>query len=116
MTVGEVADAIGGRVAGGESGTANVVLGGYVSDLLSDVMGNALEGDIWITLQKHVNTVAVAQLKSLSGIVLVNGRRPETDTVARAAEFGLPIVTTDRSAFDVAGVLYGVGLRGRRTS
>ncbi len=116
MTVGELAEAVGGSVVGGGSGAANVVLGGYASDLLSDVMANAQDGDIWVTLQKHVNTVAVAQLKSLSGIVIVNGRQPETDTVARAVEHGVPIVTTERPAFEIAGLLYALGVRGRRAS
>jgi len=37
--------------------------GGYVSDLLSDVMANAKAGDLWVTLQTHQNIVAVASLK-----------------------------------------------------
>jgi hypothetical protein len=40
------------------------IKGGYCSDLLSDVMGNAKEGDIWITLQVHKNIIAVASLKN----------------------------------------------------
>jgi hypothetical protein len=62
------------------------VTGGYASDLLSDVMGNAHEGDIWITLQIHLNIIAVASLKGLSGIILVNNRKPAADTLKRAAE------------------------------
>ena len=34
--------------------------GGYTGDLLSDVMANSHEGDIWITRQVHQNIVAVA--------------------------------------------------------
>jgi hypothetical protein len=116
MTVGEIAEGLRGTVVGGVAAAANDVVGGYVSDLLSDVMGHALEGDLWVTRQKHVNIVAVAQLKGLSGIVLVNGRRPEPDTLARAVEHGVPIVTTDVTAFDVAGMMYELGIRGRRSS
>jgi predicted transcriptional regulator len=116
MTVTEIAARLGGTVLGGVGGAGQPVGGGYASDLLSDVMGHALEGDVWVTLQKHVNIVAVAQLKSLAAIVIVNGRQPEGDTLARAAEHGVPIVTTDHSAFDVAGVLYALGIRGSRAS
>jgi hypothetical protein len=116
MTVGQIAERLGGTVMGHVAGQSRDVLGGYASDLLSDVMGNAQEGDLWITLQKHVNTVAVAELKGLSGIVLVNGRQPEADMLARAAEHGVPIVATGLPAFDVAGIMYGLGLRGRRAS
>ncbi|MCJ7679226.1 MAG: serine kinase, partial [Candidatus Aminicenantes bacterium] len=43
---------------------------GYTGDLLSDVMANSREGNIWITLQTHQNIVAVAKLKELAGIIL----------------------------------------------
>ena len=49
------------------------VSGAYVSYLLSDVMGRAKEGQIWITLQTHINVVAIASLKELSAIIIVNG-------------------------------------------
>jgi len=82
------------------------ITGAYVSDLLSDVMANAKEGDLWVTLQGHPNIVAVATLKDLSGIVLVNNRQPEEETVRKANEEGIPIFSTDKPAFEVAGELY----------
>lgn len=116
MTVREAAEALDGKVAVGESDAGREVLGGYVSDLLSDVIAHAREGDLWITLQKHPNIVAVAHLKGLAGVVLVNGREPEPDTLARAAEEHVPIVTTSLEAFEVAGTLYSRGVRGRGRS
>ena len=89
------------------------VTGGYVSDLLSDVIGNSREGQLWVTLQVHVNTIAVASLKGLAGIIMVNGRRPEDSTLARAADEGVPILLTPLPAFEVAGRLYALGLRCR---
>jgi len=115
MNVIEAAQKIEGTMVAGSAGAQREILGGYVSDLLSDVMANAGEGDIWVTLQKHVNIVAVAQLKGLAAIVLVNGRQPESDTVTRAEEMGIPIISTPLQAFDAAGILYTLGIRGRRT-
>jgi hypothetical protein len=89
------------------------VTGGYVSDLLSDVMGNAHEGDIWITLQIHLNIIAVASLKGLSGIILVNNRRPDADTLRRAAEENIPVMTSTLPTFELVGRLYALGLRCR---
>ncbi len=57
------------------------VTGGYTGDLLSDVMGNAREGYIWITRQVHQNIVAVASLKELAGIILINSCLPASDTL-----------------------------------
>ncbi|NLT65993.1 MAG: serine kinase [Acidobacteria bacterium] len=113
MKTSEASRHINGTFVAGREGDREV-LGGYASDLLSDVMANSREGDLWVTLQKHVNIIAVAQLNGLSGIVLVNGRTPEPDAVARAEEAGLPLISTKLQAFDVIGILYSLGIRGRR--
>jgi hypothetical protein len=114
MNVAEAAKIIQGALVAGSAAADREIQGGYASDLLSDVMGNSQEGDVWLTLQKHVNIVAVAQLNSLAAIVLVNGRKPEPDTAARAEEMGIPIISTPLQAFDAAGILYSSGIRGRR--
>ena len=82
------------------------VYGGYASDLLSDVMANAKKDDIWITLQIHQNIVGVAALNELSGIILVNGREPEKETLEKAEAENIPILGTDLPAFEVVGKLY----------
>jgi len=64
------------------------IKGGYASDLLSDVMAHSKKGDIWITLQGHPNIVAVAMLKELTGIIIVNGREPEQETIKKAEAEG----------------------------
>jgi hypothetical protein len=114
VNVREASAELGGSLVAAAAAADREVAGGYASDLLSDVMANSREGDLWVTLQKHVNIVAVAQLNGLAGIVLVNGRQPEPATVERAELEKIPIVSTELSAFDVAGRLYGRGVRGRR--
>lgn len=89
------------------------VTAGYVSDLLSDVIGNAPEGAIWVTLQAHLNIVAVASLKGLAGIVLANGRSPEEDTLKKAMEVNVPVMTSSLPGFELVGRLYDLGLRCR---
>jgi len=116
VTVAEATERIGGViVAGAVDAVGREIRGGYASDLLSDVLGNCHEGDLWVTMQKHVNIVAVAQLRELAGIVLVGGRRPDAPTLARAEEEHLPVISTDLPTFDVAGILYSLGIRGRRS-
>jgi len=98
-----------------KTGTAHLdgeVTGGYVSDLLSDVLAHAEEGVLWVTLHIHQNIVAVASHKGLSGIVLVYGRQPEKDTMAKAEEENIPILVSDLSAFELVGRLYKAGIRG----
>jgi predicted transcriptional regulator len=81
---------------------------GYVSDLLSDVMANSREKNLWITLQTHMNIVAVAALKRLSAIVIVNGRVPGQDTLSKAESENIPVLSTGESAFKLAGMLYNI--------
>jgi len=82
------------------------ITGAYVSDLLSDVMANSGDGNIWITLQTHMNIVAVAGLKNLAGIIIVGGRRPEEEIMKKAEEEKVAIMTTPMPAFEAAGKIY----------
>jgi hypothetical protein len=85
---------------------------GYASDLMSDVMANAAEGDLWVTLQTHQNIVAVAVMKALAGIILVNGREPEEETVRKAEAEEVPILISRMPAFELVGRLFEMGLSG----
>lgn len=89
------------------------VTGGYVSDLLSDVIGNAREGFLWVTLQVHLNIIAVASLKGLSGIILVNSRSPDQETLKKAVQENIPILGSSLPTFELVGRLYALGLRCR---
>jgi hypothetical protein len=90
------------------------VTGGYASDLLSDVIANGKEGNIWITLQIHHNIVAVASMKDLAGIILVNGREPEQETVEKAEAENLVLMVTEMSTFELVGRLYSLGVTGMK--
>ena len=96
------------RVICGEEYLENEITGGYCSDLLSDVMGNAQEGHVWITIQVHKNIIAVASLKELSAIMLVKGLMPTEETIVTAKEQGVAIVQTSETAFEIAGKLYNL--------
>ncbi len=87
---------------------------GYASDLLSDVLANSIEGDLWVTRQTHLNIVAIAVMRDLSGILLVNGAQPEPDTVEKAAEKMVPIFRTPLPTFEIVGRLYQLGIVGER--
>jgi len=86
------------------------VTGGYASDLLSDVLANAEEGNLWVTLQTHPNIAAVANVKGLSAIVVINNREPEVDTLKKAAKEDVPIFISKMSAFEFIGKLYALGI------
>jgi hypothetical protein len=88
------------------------VTGGYASDLLSDVMAHAKPGNLCVTLQIHQNIVAVAALKELTGIIIVQGRELEKDTLDKARSEQVCLLRTARNSFDIVGRMYALGLRG----
>jgi hypothetical protein len=112
MKLNEVVEGLGLQVRCGEDRLDREVRGAYTSDLLSDVMAHTKAGDLWITLQIHLNVVAVATLNDLAGIILVNGREPEGATLRKAEAEGVVVMVTGQSAFEVSGRLYQMGIRG----
>lgn len=85
---------------------------GYASDLLSDVLANAPTGGILVTLQVHLNVIAVASHAGLRAVIFSCGRRPEDDVIARAADEGLYLFVSSTDTFELVGRLYELGLRG----
>lgn len=106
MTVKELTEKLGLEVCCGAEGLEREIKGGYTSDLLSDVMGNAQEGCVWITLQTHKNIMAIASLKELAAIVLVKGYKPEEDTAAESESEKIPVLSTSRQTFEITGEIY----------
>ena len=82
------------------------VKGAYASDMLSDVMGRAKESDLWVTMQTHKNIVAVASLKDIAAVLIVNGGKPDEDTLALALSENIVLLGTHEGTFTVCGRLY----------
>ncbi len=115
MNLSEIAHKLGLEVRAGASALATEVRGGYASDLLSDVIAHAQEGDLWVTLQAHENIIPVAILKKLAGIVLVNRREPDAETLQKAQADDVPLLVSALPAFELIGRLYALGVPGMRT-
>lgn len=86
--------------------TDREITGGYTSDLLSDVMGHVDEGMIWITIQTHPNILAVASLKELAAVLIVNGAVPGEETVEKGNSEEILLLGTSLSAFEISGKIY----------
>ncbi|MBU8913776.1 MAG: hypothetical protein KOO61_07095 [Spirochaetales bacterium] len=88
------------------------ITGGYATDLMSDAIAHAKAGDLWVTLQVHVNVVAVASMKDLGAVVLTQDRQPLPETLQKARDEGIPLLGSNLRAFDLIGRLYQLGIRG----
>lgn len=108
MKVKDLVEKLNLKVLAGANGLDREIDGCYISDLLSDVMGNAQEGNIWITLQTHKNVMAVASLKEIACIILVKNLTANEDTVNQSNEEGLPLLQTSLPTYEIAGKVYEI--------
>jgi hypothetical protein len=81
------------------------IITAYTSDLLSDVMGNANDADLLITIQAHNNTVAVASLAGMRAIVICNGRPIPEDMILSAQKEGIAVLQTEQNQFNTSNLV-----------
>ena len=86
------------------------VEGGYASDLLSNAMGQAQAGMVWVTMQGHQNVAAVAALIGLAGVIVAGDAPVADETIRKAGVNDVAVFTTPLSTFDVVGKLYTMGV------
>ncbi|GAB1366288.1 hypothetical protein MASR1M36_11590 [Candidatus Cloacimonadaceae bacterium] len=80
--------------------------GAYVCDMLSDVMGSAKPGQAWITIMKHLNVIAVASMTGIPAIIFAKGNAPDSAVVDKAIEENIVLISSLKSSFELAGILY----------
>ncbi len=81
------------------------VTSGYTSDLLSDVMANAQDGCILVTIQAHNNTVAVASLAGAVAILICGGRPVPDDMITSAQRESIGLFRTKQNQFQTSCLL-----------
>lgn len=87
-----------------------LITGLFAGDLLSYVMGHAQEGQVWVTLQSHVNSIGVAHLKELSAIVLIDSIDLEEDARLKALEHDIPVFISPLDMVETLRCLMALGL------
>ena len=100
MTLSEIAEKTHGTVEVDVPDAS--VTSAYVGDLLSDVMGHAGDDSVLITVQNHLNTIAVCTLAGINVIVICHGRPVPPDMAAAAQREGVAIVVTQLSQYAAA--------------
>jgi hypothetical protein len=98
MTVRDIAEKLGYKTLVMPKPEA-ILTDGYTSDLLSDVMGNAPEGSVLITIQGHKNSIAVASLLGMQAIILCNNRSAPDDMQEAAGKEEIAIFSTTETQF-----------------
>jgi hypothetical protein len=94
-----------------QNSTAVTPQGGYASDLLSCVVAGAQPGNLWVTLQAHMNVVAVAALREVSAVIITENAQPDADVINKANEQGVVLLSTSEPSYRVVGKLWELGIR-----
>ncbi len=87
------------------------ITAGYTCDLLSHVMGRGQAGMAWITVQTHMNVIAVAALLDFACVIVPESLPIEAPILAKAEEEGITLFASDLTAYELVALLaaHGVG-------
>lgn len=108
MNVTELAGKINGRVLASHG--ENEIKCGCACDLLSWVMARGAQGCAWVTVQTHMNVVAVASLHDMACIIWPEDIAPDEASLKKADEEGIAVIASPLSAYKIAGIMYGCGI------
>ncbi len=111
MKVSELKERLSAVVAAGHDGIENEIKGCYIGDLLSLAMSKVCEGYVWITIQTNINIVAVATLSDAGCIIIADGFTPDENTAQKADAEGIPVLTCNKSAYEIAKILAELGVQ-----
>ncbi len=112
MTVKELAEKLELTVVAGEDALDNAVKGVYIGDMLSWVMGKLREGEAWITIQGHLNIIAVANLTNAACIIIAEDAEVSADTIKKADIISIPVLKTKESMYSVVKKFVGLEAEG----
>lgn len=110
MIIRDIVKELGLKVVAGDTGIDKNVEGVYIGDLLSLVMAKAESSNIWITIQTHINVMAVATLVDISAVLIAEGVEIDEATINKSNEEGIPLLKSDLSAYELACKLKEMGL------
>lgn len=86
------------------------VASGYTCDLLSWVMANGEEGMAWVTVQTHMNVIAVAVLAEMACVILPESIDMEKDSLEKAQSEGLCVLKSPLSGYEICGRMHFAGV------
>lgn len=87
------------------------IVGGLVTDMVSDVMASGQAGNIWVTVQTHKKVIAAANLVDVGAVVVTQGKNVESDVLQAADKAEITIFSSALPSWDLVGELYALGIR-----
>lgn len=84
-------------------GVDKEITGCYTGDLLSLAMSHVEGGNVWVTVQTNINTVAVATLTDAACIILPEGLSPDENAKIKADDEEVYILSSEKTAYEICG-------------
>ncbi len=113
MLVSEFVRLSGGKVLTGDYADRPIA-SGYTCDLLSHVMGRGQADMAWITVQAHMNVIAVAALLDFACVIIPEGLPVDETIVGKAAEEDIILIACAQSAYELVVLLAENGVPAAR--
>ena len=104
MKISEFAALSGAKVLTGEYEDREIACG-YTCDLLSHVMGRGQADMAWITVQAHMNVIAVAALLDFACVIIPESLPVEAPIIAKAKDEDIILLSSDRTAYELVMLL-----------
>ena len=113
MNIRELIELTGAKDMTPEASRETEVTCGYTCDLLSWVMAHGKAGMAWITVQTHMNVIAVASLMEMAAVIIPEDIEMEAPSLEKAKDEGISVLQTKLTAFDICARLAAAGLKGK---
>ena len=110
MTIAELISLTNAKDMTPETDKSALVRCGYTCDLLSWVMAHGKAGMAWVTVQTHMNVVAVASLMEMAAVILPEGIQMEAASLDKAREEGVTVLQSPLTAYELCARMSQAGL------
>ncbi len=112
MTVQELIELTGAKNMTPDTPKEKEVTCGYTCDLLSWVMAHGKAGMAWITVQTHMNVIAVASLMEMAAVIIPEDIEMEAATLEKAKEEDICVLQSEKTAYELCVLMAQAGLPG----
>lgn len=110
MTLEEVLKIIDGKAISKDLDLSQEVHMACGADLMSDVLAFTHAGTLLLTGLTNPQVIRTAEMAGIQAIVFVRGKYPPAETIALAAEKGIPLLASRYTMYETCGRLYQAGL------
>lgn len=111
MRLDQIIKTVDGKIISAEVDLTIEIDTAFGADLMSDVLAFVHTGTMLLTGLTNPQAVRTAEMAGVTAILFVRGKYPPAQTIALAAEKGVPLLWSPYTMYETCGRLYQAGLR-----